>query len=81
MAFPEQERKQLLTAKFVGETVVSRLEEMGIHSLAQLAETPAETILAQGAEITGSTCWRNSPQAKKAVAHAIAWAIRSTGKE
>lgn len=70
--FSDNERKYLLTAKFVGETVVARFEQMGIHSLAQLAEMPAQEILERGAELTGSRCWKNSPQAKKAVANAIA---------
>ncbi len=74
MVFPEAEKKQLLGAKFVGETVIKRLEQMGIDSLAQLADTPAEVILQKGSELTGTTCWQNSPQAKQAIANAIATA-------
>lgn len=74
MAFSDVERKQLLSTQFVGETVIIRLEQMGIHSLAQLAETPVQELLNQGAEITGSSCWKNSPQAKTAIANAIACA-------
>lgn len=74
MGFSNSERKHLLSAKFVGEIVVLRFEQMGIHSLSQLAETPAQFILERGAEITGGSCWKNSPLAKKAVANAIACA-------
>ncbi|HDR0721609.1 TPA: recombinase RecA, partial [Pasteurella multocida] len=31
-------------------------------------------ILERGAELTGSTCWRNSPQARKAIETAVNWA-------
>lgn len=71
MPFSDAEKQQLLAAKFVGEAVVTRLEQMGIDSLTQLAETPAEVILTKGSELTGSSCWKNSPQAKKAVNNAI----------
>ncbi len=72
MAFSEAEKKQLLSAKFVGKTVIKRLEQMGIDSLAQLADTPAEVILQKGSELTGTS----SPQAKQAIANAIACAKR-----
>lgn len=71
MPFSDQEKQHLLSAKFVGETVITRFEQMGIDSLAQLAETPAEVILEQGAILTGGSCWKNSPQAKTAVNNAI----------
>ncbi len=76
MAFSEAEKRQLLSAKFVGETVIKRLEQMGINSLSQLADIPAEVILHKGSELTGTSCWRNSPQAKQAIANAIACAKR-----
>lgn len=78
MPFSETEKKQLLAAKFVGETVIARFEQMGIDSLIQLAETPAEVILAKGSELTSSSCWKNSPQAKQAVANAIEKAKKAT---
>lgn len=74
VGFSADERKQLLTVKGVGETVVSRLEQMGIHSLAHLAESNVDEILAQGSAITGSTCWQNSPQAKAAIVAAVDFA-------
>lgn len=74
MPFSATEKQHLLATKFVGETLIARLEQMGIHSLAQLAETAPETILNSGTEITGTSCWKNSPQARQAVANAIATA-------
>ena len=55
--------------------VVTRLEAMGFHSLDQLADGDPTDILSQGASLTGSSCWKNSPQAKAAVQGAIQAAI------
>ena len=68
MPFPAHEREQLLALKGVGKTVVARLEEMGFASLADLRDGDLEAILASGAHLTGSTCWKNSPQARAAIA-------------
>jgi predicted flap endonuclease-1-like 5' DNA nuclease len=73
--FLPAERATLLAVKGVGPTVVARLEQMGFSSLVQLAEADARDILAQGASLTGSSCWKNSPQAQAAVAAAIAAAL------
>ena len=67
MRFPEQEKTQLLAVKGVGSKVIERLEQMGFCSLTQLADADANDILTQGATLTGSSCWKNSPQAKAAV--------------
>jgi len=69
--FPPSERRALLAVKGVGPTVIARLEQMGIESLAQLARAHADDLLARGARITGSSCWSNSPQARAAVIGAI----------
>ncbi len=45
--------------------VISRLEQMGFSSLAQLSKASYDEILISGAALTGSSCWKNSPQAKK----------------
>ena len=71
MPFSLPERRTLLAVKGVGPTVIARLEQMGIASLAQLAESDAADILARGAQLTGSNCWKNSPQARAAVQGAI----------
>lgn len=78
MPFPPAERRVLLAVKGVGPTVVARLEQMGIASLQHLRrENPAD-ILARGAGLTGSSCWKNSPQARAAIAGAIEAARRHT---
>lgn len=71
MPFPLNERRVLLAVRGVGPTVVARLEQMGIESLAHLRHENAADILARGARLTGSSCWKNSPQARAAVAGAI----------
>lgn len=71
MAFSESEKQILLAVKGVGPMVISRLEQMGFSSLAQLSEASYDEILISGAALTGSSCWKNSPQAKKAVEGAI----------
>lgn len=72
MAFSDSEKQILLSVKGVGPMVISRLEQMGFSSLAQLSEASYEEILISGSALTGSSCWKNSPQAKKAVEGAIA---------
>ena len=67
MPFSIDERKALLALKGIGPTVISRLEEMGYDSLAQLASANTQHIVSQAAAITGSTCWKNSPQARAAI--------------
>jgi len=71
MAFSESEKQVLFAVKGVGPMVISRLEQMGFSSLAQLSEASYDEILISGAALTGSSCWKNSPQAKKAVEGAI----------
>ncbi|PID65464.1 MAG: recombinase RecA [Gammaproteobacteria bacterium] len=69
-----REKKQLLAVKGVSETVRLRPEQMDISTLKQLASCDIDDILAKGVVITGSTCWDNSPQARKAIQAAIDWA-------
>ena len=76
--FNEDERAVLLAVKGVGATVVSRLEQLGFHSLQQLAEAEAGDVLSQASAMLGSSCWRNSPQARAAISGAIA-AAKSVG--
>jgi hypothetical protein len=77
MPFSETERRHLLAQKGVGPTVIQRLEELGYHSFATLRAADAETIVRQAAELVGSTCWRNSPQARRAIEAALAVADKS----
>lgn len=76
MPFPAHERQQLLALKGVGATVIRRLEDMGFSSLADLRGADAADILAAGAQLTGSSCWKNSPQAKAAIAAVLELAQR-----
>lgn len=71
MSFSTEERNALLALKGVGPTVLARLEAMGIESLAQLSVADVESIVSHAARLTGSTCWKNSPQARAAIQAAI----------
>ena len=74
MAFAEHERTVLLAVKGVGPTVVLRLEQMGVEDLATLAEQDAAALCVAASAQLGSTCWRNSPQARAAMQAAVTWA-------
>ena len=69
--FNEDERAILLAVKGVGATVVARLEQLGFHSLQQLAQAETGDIVSQASAMLGSSCWRNSPQARAAINGAI----------
>jgi hypothetical protein len=71
MTFPPEERKALLGVKGIGPTVVARLEQMGFASLADLSRANVQDVVAQASLIVGSTCWKNSPQARAAIQGAI----------
>ncbi|MCL6690607.1 helix-hairpin-helix domain-containing protein [Pseudomonas sp. R3.Fl] len=68
MPFEERERAALLALKGVGPTILQRLEQMGLDSFGKLRESDAQSILSAGAALTGSSCWKNSPQARAAIA-------------
>ena len=74
MPFSPDERQALLAVKGVGPTVVGRLEQLGFASLAQLSEANALDIVTQASALVGSSCWKNSPQARAAIQAAIALA-------
>lgn len=71
MAFAKEEREELLAIKGVGNTFIDRLEEMGFWSVEKLKNTSIEQIINCWAEITWSSCYKNSPQAKNAAQNAI----------
>ncbi|MFG0454233.1 helix-hairpin-helix domain-containing protein [Shewanella mangrovisoli] len=77
MGFNEQEKQALLAVKGVGPTVIKRFEEIGINSLEQLAEHEVEDIANLVASMLRTTCWKNSPQARNAIAAAIELARRA----
>ena len=74
MPFTNEEVQSLLAVKGIGKTILQRLQQMGLDDVAKLAAADLDDILEQGAQLTGSTCWKNSPQAKAAIAAAIEWA-------
>lgn len=76
MPFPEEQRQALLALKGVGPTVIQRLEQLGFDSLQRLAEADARDIVEQTAALLGSSCWKNSPQARAAIEAAIELARR-----
>jgi len=78
MPFSQDERAALLALKGVGPTVIARLEQMGIESLAELRKSDVGDILAQASAALGSTCWKNSPQARAAITVAVELAKHST---
>ena len=69
--FSDEERAVLLAVKGVGATVVARLEQLGFQSLEQLAQAEPMDIVSQASAMLGSSCWRNSPQARAAISGAI----------
>ncbi|CCQ40751.1 helix-hairpin-helix domain-containing protein [Yersinia enterocolitica] len=71
MGFTDNERSALLAVKGVGPTVVTRLEQLGFTSLAQLDQADMNEIVSSAAAMVGSTCWKNSPQARSAIQAAI----------
>ncbi|MGN6973789.1 recombinase RecA [Neisseria sp. Marseille-Q5346] len=71
MPFTDEEIQSLLAVKGIGKTILQRLRQMGLDDVAKLAAADLDDILEQGAQLTGSTCWKNSPQAKAAIAAAI----------
>ena len=74
MPFTDKEIQSLLAVKGIGKTILQRLQQMGLDDIATLAVADLDDILEQGAQLTGSTCWKNSPQAKAAITAAIEWA-------
>ncbi len=77
MPFSIEERTALLALKGVGPTVITRLEQMGITSLEELRKSDVGDILAQASAALGSTCWKNSPQARAAITAAVELAKNS----
>lgn len=71
MGFSAREKEILLATKGVGARVIERLEQLGYRSLPQLARADATDITTQIAAMLGSTCWRNSPQARASITQAI----------
>ena len=73
--FNQEETQSLLAEKGIGKTVLQRLQQMGLDDVAKLA-ADVDDMLQQGAALTGSTCWKNSPQVHAAMQAAVDWAKR-----
>ena len=71
MPFTAEERSALLQLTGVGHTMIARLEAMGLDSFQLLAQANVQDVLALGADLTRSSCWKNSPQARAAIQAAI----------
>ena len=76
MPFTPEQQTALLAEKGIGKTVLQRLQQMGLDDVAKLAAADVDDMLQQGAALTGSTCWKNSPQARAAMQAAVDWAKR-----
>ena len=74
MPFTAEQTASLLAQKGIGNTVLQRLQQMGLDDVAALAAADVDDMLQQGAALSGSACWKNSPQARVAMAAAVAWA-------
>ncbi len=74
MGFPETQKTQMRALKGVGDTVITRLEQLGFSSLSQLTNEDPATITKQISDMMGSTCWHNSPQARNAISAIVALA-------
>lgn len=70
MPFSSDERQQLTQLKGVGDTVVDRLEQIGIDNLAQLAEADTDVVVEMIADMLRAPCWRNA-MARNAIQSAI----------
>ena len=74
MPLNAEQQQSLLAQKGIGATVLTRLQQMGLDDIAKLAAADVDDILQQGAALSGSACWRNSPQARAAMQAAVTWA-------
>lgn len=83
MPFSLSDRSALLQAKGVGPQVIARLEQLGFSDFDHLAQAEVAYIVAEAAALVGSTCWKNSPQARAAIqaAIAVAQAHRRNGND
>jgi len=80
MPFSESERQALLGVKGVGPTVIGRLEQLGFDTLEQLARANVSVVVSEAAALVGSSCWKNSPQARAAIQAAITLAQATHAK-
>jgi predicted flap endonuclease-1-like 5' DNA nuclease len=72
--FSAEERKKMLAIRGVGKTVISRLEQIGFSSLAQLAKESPSDVTFQISQMMGFIRRHNSPHAWAAIRNIIALA-------
>jgi hypothetical protein len=77
MGFSAQEKAQMLALEGVGNTVISRLEQLGFSRLEQFKGLTASDITKNVSEMLDATCWHNSPQARAAIQAVIGLAEKS----
>lgn len=58
MPFTVEERKELIAIKGIGNTFVTRLEEMGLDTIEKLANSSWDFIIEKGAKLMGSSCYK-----------------------
>jgi hypothetical protein len=78
MTFSEQDKAQMLSLKGVGNTVISRLEQLGFSRLEQFAGLTAANVTKNVSKMLDATCWHNSPQARAAIQSVIDLAEKRT---
>jgi hypothetical protein len=78
MPFSQAERQRMLEVKFVGNTVLKRLEEIGFETLQALIDENASDLTLKISRHIGSTCWHNSPQARASIQGLIDLAARAS---
>jgi hypothetical protein len=69
--FASDERQSVLAPPVVGPEVLVRLEEIGLRPFEHLRAANAKYICDEIAVRLRSTCWRDSPQAQRAMIAAI----------
>ena len=74
MPLNAEQQQSLLAQRGVGATVLTLLQQMGLDDITKLAAADVDDMFQQGAALSGSTCWRNSPQARAAMQAAVTWA-------
>ena len=67
MGFSASDKTRMLALKGVGNTVITRLEELGFSRLEQFRGLTASDITKNVSEMLDATCWHNSPQARAAI--------------
>ena len=75
MGFSDSDKAKMLAIKGVGEAVITRLEQVGFSSFPELAKQDPLLITKQISQMMNSTCWHNSPLARRAITDVIALAI------